>query len=103
MKIAFFHFTMFLLHIGDLITTSRVTPNLEANSLMKASWNQYGFWMLIVLKALGWTALLLYHLHLLKKYPHRSKLIWIALLIGLALMVLVVSSNTYIVTSRGLW
>lgn len=103
MKFTLYYFTMALLYIGDLITTSRVTPNLEANPFMRTVWEKYGFGILIALKALGWIALLLYHQHLSKKYPHRSKAIWIALLIGLALMVLVVSSNTYIVTSRGLW
>lgn len=103
MKFTLYHSAMALLYIGDLITTSRVTPDLEANPLMRVAWDKYGFGVLIALKVLGWTALLLYSRLLLKKYPHRSKLIWITLFVGLALMILVVSSNTYIVTSRGLW
>jgi len=103
MKITLYYFTMALLHIGDLITTSRATPDLEANPLMRTAWNKYGFWSLIALKAFGFVALLLYHKYLFKKYPNQSKLIWVCLLMGLTFMVIVVSSNTYIITSRGLW
>ena len=103
MKFALYHFTMLLLYIGDLITTSRVTPDIEANPFMSTMWERYGFGSLIALKMIGWVTSLIYSRALLKKYPHRSKLIWICLLIGLGLMIAVVSSNTYIVTSRGLW
>ena len=93
MKIALFHSVMLLLHIADLITTSRVTSVREGNPLMRAAWNQYGFGILIVLKGLGWTAMWLYHLVLLKRYPYRVKEIWRTLFIALAFMVLVVISN----------
>ena len=93
MKIALFHSVMLFLHICDLITTAQVESVREANPLMRAAWNQYGFGILIVLKGLGWTATLLYHLVLLKRLPHRVKGIWRVMFLGLALMVFVVIWN----------
>ena len=93
MKIALFHSAMLLLHIADLITTSQFTSVREGNPLMRAAWDRYGFGILIVLKGLGWVAMLLYHLVLLKRYPHRVKGIWRVLFMALAFMVLVVLWN----------
>ena len=93
MKIALFHSAMLLLHIADLITTSQVTSVREGNPLMRAAWDRYGFGILIVFKVLGWLAMLLYHLVLLKYLPHLSKGIWAVMFVGLALMVVVVLWN----------